>query len=168
MPARKRISSRGRQTCIALVKANHPASLAQASRCPHSPAPSHRHLLRARGEGERPLDSIAPAHSGYCPALRTVYVARPPPAPFFDRKPAQEEPWTKKLWIYNLRTNLHFTLKENTLKRTDLDVLGKPGRCFASVTGRLLQPEEPPRAKANLVGEKRERPLARLQIRRLD
>jgi type I restriction enzyme M protein len=40
---------------------------------------------------------------------------------FFDRKPAQEEPWTKKLWIYDLRTNMHFTLKENTLKRSDLD-----------------------------------------------
>ena len=40
---------------------------------------------------------------------------------FFDRKPAQEKPWTQKLWIYDLRTNLHFTLKENTLKRTDLD-----------------------------------------------
>jgi type I restriction enzyme M protein len=40
---------------------------------------------------------------------------------FFDRKPAQEKPWTEKLWIYDLRTNLHFTLKENTLKRNDLD-----------------------------------------------
>src|SRR6202795_2641326 len=40
---------------------------------------------------------------------------------FFDRKPAQENPWTQKLWIYDLRTNLHFTLKENTLKRADLD-----------------------------------------------
>ncbi|MGI8435862.1 MAG: HsdM family class I SAM-dependent methyltransferase, partial [Chthoniobacterales bacterium] len=40
---------------------------------------------------------------------------------FFDRKPAQEKPWTTKLWIYDLRTNQHFTLKENTLKRTDLD-----------------------------------------------
>jgi type I restriction enzyme M protein len=40
---------------------------------------------------------------------------------FFDRKPAQEKPWTAKLWIYDLRTNLHFTLKENTLKRSDLD-----------------------------------------------
>jgi len=28
---------------------------------------------------------------------------------------------SKKLWIYDLRTNLHFTLKENTLKRSDLD-----------------------------------------------
>jgi len=40
---------------------------------------------------------------------------------FFDRKPAQENPWTEKLWIYDLRTNKHFTLKENTLKRSDLD-----------------------------------------------
>ena len=40
---------------------------------------------------------------------------------FFDRKPAQEKPWTQKLWIYDLRTNRHFTLKESTLKRTDLD-----------------------------------------------
>ena len=40
---------------------------------------------------------------------------------FFDRKPAQEKPWTTKLWIYDLRTNKHFTLKENQLKRSDLD-----------------------------------------------
>jgi len=40
---------------------------------------------------------------------------------FFDRKPAQEKPWTGKLWIYDLRTNKHFTLKESTLKRADLD-----------------------------------------------
>ena len=29
--------------------------------------------------------------------------------------------WTAKLWIYDLRTNLHFTLKENSLRRADLD-----------------------------------------------
>lgn len=40
---------------------------------------------------------------------------------FFDRKPASENPWTKKLWIYDLRTNIHFTLKTNPLKREDLD-----------------------------------------------
>jgi len=40
---------------------------------------------------------------------------------FFDRKPASETPWTKKLWIYDLRTNKHFTLKTNPLKRGDLD-----------------------------------------------
>ncbi len=42
-------------------------------------------------------------------------------ADLMNRKPAQEKPWTQKLWIYDLRTNMHFTLKENTLKRTDLD-----------------------------------------------
>ena len=42
---------------------------------------------------------------------------------FFDRKPARETAWTEKLWIYDLRTNLHFTLKENPLKRSDLDDL---------------------------------------------
>lgn len=40
---------------------------------------------------------------------------------FFDRKPGAETPWTKELWIYDLRTNKHFTLKTNPLKREDLD-----------------------------------------------
>ena len=39
---------------------------------------------------------------------------------FFDRKPASKTPWTKKLWIYDLRTNKHFTLKTNQLKYEDL------------------------------------------------
>jgi type I restriction enzyme M protein len=34
---------------------------------------------------------------------------------FFERKPASETPWTETLWIYDLRTNQHFTLKQNTL-----------------------------------------------------
>jgi len=40
---------------------------------------------------------------------------------FFDKKPASQTPWTEKLWIYDLRTNKHFTLKTNPLKRADLD-----------------------------------------------
>ena len=40
---------------------------------------------------------------------------------FFDKKPASETPWTKKLWIYDLRTNKHFTLKTSPLRREDLD-----------------------------------------------
>jgi type I restriction enzyme M protein len=40
---------------------------------------------------------------------------------FFDRKPAREKPWTEKLWIYDLRTNQHFTLKQNPLKNADLE-----------------------------------------------
>ena len=48
---------------------------------------------------------------------------------FLDRKPAQEKPWTRKLWIFDLRTNLHFTLKENPLKREDLEDFVK---CYRS------------------------------------
>ncbi len=40
---------------------------------------------------------------------------------FFDRKPAAEAAWTKTLWIYDLRTNMNFTLKQNPLQRQDLD-----------------------------------------------
>jgi len=40
---------------------------------------------------------------------------------FFDRKPASEKPRTKKLWIYDFRTNKDFTLKTSPLKRNDLD-----------------------------------------------
>jgi type I restriction enzyme M protein len=40
---------------------------------------------------------------------------------FFERKPAQEKPWTKKVWFYDLRTNIHFTLRQNRLTRADLD-----------------------------------------------
>jgi len=39
---------------------------------------------------------------------------------FFDRRPAREKPWTEKLWIYDLRTNKHFTLKKNPLRYEDL------------------------------------------------
>ncbi len=39
---------------------------------------------------------------------------------FLDCKPAEEKPWTQELWIYDLRTNLHFNLQENTLKRSYL------------------------------------------------
>lgn len=39
---------------------------------------------------------------------------------FFDKKPAAKTPWTETLWIYDLRTNMHFTLKTNPLKYEDL------------------------------------------------
>jgi type I restriction enzyme M protein len=40
---------------------------------------------------------------------------------FFDRKPASETSWTKQFWIYDLRTNMDFTLKTRPLVRADLD-----------------------------------------------
>jgi type I restriction enzyme M protein len=40
---------------------------------------------------------------------------------FFDRKPASQTPWTTELWIYDLRTNQDFSLKQNPLTREHLD-----------------------------------------------
>jgi len=40
---------------------------------------------------------------------------------FFDKRPASELPWTQKTWVYDLRTNQHFTLKQNPLTRSHLD-----------------------------------------------
>ena len=41
---------------------------------------------------------------------------------FFDKKVARPgQPWTERLWVYDLRTNKHFTLKQNPLRRADLD-----------------------------------------------
>ncbi|MEX2540364.1 MAG: N-6 DNA methylase [Trueperaceae bacterium] len=40
---------------------------------------------------------------------------------FFDRKPASEKPWTKRLWIYDFRTNVHLTLKTNPLSKKHLE-----------------------------------------------
>ncbi len=40
---------------------------------------------------------------------------------FFDNKPAAKAPWTKNIWIYDFRTNIHFTLKKNPLKVEDLE-----------------------------------------------
>jgi type I restriction enzyme M protein len=40
---------------------------------------------------------------------------------FFDAKPAQEKPWTERLWVFDYRTNIHHTLKTKPLKRADLD-----------------------------------------------
>lgn len=39
---------------------------------------------------------------------------------FFDKKPASETPWTKELWVYDFRTNMHFTQKQNPLRREHL------------------------------------------------
>jgi len=39
---------------------------------------------------------------------------------FFERKSAAADPWTKATWVYDLRTNMHFTLKTKTLQYADL------------------------------------------------
>jgi len=46
---------------------------------------------------------------------------------FFDKREASETPWTSELWIYDLRTKTHITLKDNPLKLEDLQDFVK---CF--------------------------------------
>jgi type I restriction enzyme M protein len=40
---------------------------------------------------------------------------------FSDRRAGSAQASTKRLWVYDLRTNQHFTLKTNPLQRADLD-----------------------------------------------
>ena len=80
---------------------------------------------------------------------------------FFDRKPAQEKPHTKKLWIYDLRTNQHFTLKENPLKRESLDdfvncYLGRAGSPLPAADG-AVRTQRPTKDGA----QRTERPTSR-------
>ncbi len=78
---------------------------------------------------------------------------------FFDRKPASEKAWTEKLWIYDLRTNKHFTLKENTLKLDDLDEFVK---CYNTKNRRDRKETE--RFKAFTYKELMDRDKASLDI----
>jgi type I restriction enzyme M protein len=39
---------------------------------------------------------------------------------FFDKKPASKTPQTKELWVYDLRTNQSFTLRQNPIADDDL------------------------------------------------
>jgi type I restriction enzyme M protein len=55
---------------------------------------------------------------------------------FFDRKPGAKEPWTKKVRVYDLRTNKHFTLKT---KRMDCRSM----RSAADRSEDLNEPSEP-------------------------
>ena len=39
---------------------------------------------------------------------------------FFEKKPARDQPWTERLWIFDFRANQHFTLKQDPLRREHL------------------------------------------------
>ena len=40
---------------------------------------------------------------------------------FFDKRPASPDTQTREVWIYDLRTNMHFTLKQNPMTDADLE-----------------------------------------------
>ena len=65
-----------------------------------------------------------PAGIWYSPGVKANVI-------FFDKKEGRAEPWTDRIWIYDLRTNKHFTLKQKRIRREDLDDFVdcyKPGR----------------------------------------
>ena len=39
---------------------------------------------------------------------------------FFDNREASPDPWTKEVWYYDYRTNIHHTLKKKTMRYEDL------------------------------------------------
>nr|MDT0252410.1 N-6 DNA methylase [Endozoicomonas sp.] len=39
---------------------------------------------------------------------------------FFNNKPASKEAWTKEIWFYDYRTNIHHTLKKKPLRLENL------------------------------------------------
>lgn len=74
---------------------------------------------------------------------------------FFDKKVARPgQPWTELLWVYDLRTNKHFTLKQNPLRRSDLDEFVAAYRATERVESERWKPftydEIVARDKANL------------------
>ncbi len=58
---------------------------------------------------------------------------------FFERRPRRVLPWTEALWVYDLRTNQRFTLKERPLRRANLDEFV----CLARLAGRSTRTEIP-------------------------
>ena len=82
-------------------------------------------VLFARGEGEhirRQLLQVCDVHT----LLRLptgLFYAHGVKANvlFFKMKPPRSEPWTSRLWIYDLRTNHHFTQTVRQISRADLD-----------------------------------------------
>lgn len=40
---------------------------------------------------------------------------------FFDNKPGAKAPWTKEIWFYDYRTNVHHTLKKKPMTFNDLE-----------------------------------------------
>ncbi len=59
---------------------------------------------------------------------------------FFDKKPARKDAWTRELWVYDLRTNARFTLKQNPCATTSTS-------SWTSTTPRTATPASRPGAR---------------------
>ena len=77
---------------------------------------------------------------------------------FFDNREASKNPWTKEVWYYDYRTNIHHTLKKKPLR---FEHLADFIECY--------NPKNRHKRKADLGrGEEPGRPLAQVQLRRAD
>ena len=73
---------------------------------------------------------------------------------FFDNHEASKNPWTKEVWYFDYRTNIHHTLKKKPLRFDDLARIH-----------RVLQPEKSPQAQAYLGRRQEPRgPVAQIQL----
>lgn len=86
----------------------------------------------------------------YAPAVKANVL-------FFDKKPAAKMPQTKELWVYDLRTNKNFTLRQNPITDEDLknfvrcyEPLKRPKRKESERFKRFSYDELMSRDKANL------------------
>ena len=66
-------------------------------------------------------DTPRPSASGWSGTWTRCCRCQPRPTTPATSRPASETPWTRELWIYDLRTNQHFTLKTNPLTRAHLN-----------------------------------------------
>ena len=88
---------------------------------------------------------------------------------FLRRREGAEQAWTRELWVYDLRTNKHFTLKQNPLTRADLDdfvACYNPAEPPAAPGVRMLQALHLRRAHSPRQGQPRPVLAARRQPRR--
>lgn len=73
---------------------------------------------------------------------------------FYTKVARPGQPWTEELWVYDLRTNKHFILKQGPLRRADLDDIrsGEPrtGRTESERWKAFSYDEIVGRDKANL------------------
>jgi hypothetical protein len=52
---------------------------------------------------------------------------------FFDKKAGRAEAWTDKLWVYDLRTNQHFTLKQKPKAIRQIVILDNIGLSYNGI-----------------------------------
>ena len=84
----------------------------------------HAQLKGGAGETIRQklLANYRPPHDRFACRPASSYAASGSKAKviFFDNREASPDPWTKEVWYYDYRTNIHHTLKKKPMRFEDL------------------------------------------------